>query len=54
MKKADVFQHKFTGVQIFVYHAKDEHDARIQFWNLVNDVESWIYLGQKKATDILN
>lgn len=51
MNEAHVFQHKYTGVQIFVYHCIDEKDARYQFRSLVLTTDSWIYLGQKTATD---
>lgn len=51
MNKAHVFQEKYTGVQIFVYHCKDEIDAKLEFQNLVINHNNWIYLGVKTAQD---
>jgi hypothetical protein len=48
---AYVFQHQFTGVQIFVYHANDIEDAKFQFNSLVLNSSDWIYLKQAVAND---
>lgn len=45
--EAHVFQHKYTGVQIFVFHVDNEIQAKQKFTDIVNDVDSWIYLGKK-------
>lgn len=47
MSKAHVFQHNTTGVQMFVFHAKDEIQARLKFCNIVIGHIDWIYLGEK-------
>lgn len=52
MHKAYVFQHKYTGVQIFVYHSIGELDARDQFRSIVINDKDWICLGKKVATDV--
>jgi hypothetical protein len=48
MTQAHCFQEKYTGVQIFVYHAKDEHDAKFKFYKTVINHENWIYMGTKQ------
>lgn len=35
MNKAYVFQHKFTGVQLFVYHTKSIEEAETKFKSAV-------------------
>lgn len=50
MNKAYVFQHDTTGVQIFVYHAKSEDDARSKFNPTVIDPKRWVYIGLKSAS----
>ena len=52
MNEAHVFQHKYTGVQIFVYHCNDEIDARYKFINLVISYSDWEYLGKKVANNV--
>ena len=47
--EAHVFQHKFTGVQMFVYHTSDEITAKHKFSDVVLDVDLWIYLGLKQV-----
>lgn len=47
MNEAYVFQHKYTGVQIFVYHAKDIEDAKYKFKYIVIKPEDWVYLDKK-------
>jgi len=52
MNEAHVFQHKYTGVQIFVYHCNSELIARAKFVNSVYDDHDWIYLCKKVATEV--
>lgn len=52
MNEAHVFQHKYTGVQIFVYQCKNELTATLQFMSIVTDHRDWIYIGKKTATEI--
>lgn len=49
MKEAHVFQHKYTGVQIFVYGSASEDLARSEFKILVIMPENWMYIGKKVA-----
>lgn len=49
MNKAHVFQHKYTGVQIFVYHSIDEFDAESKLVGLVINTDNWQYIGEKIA-----
>ena len=52
MSGAHVFQHKYRGVQIFVYHCIDEDSARWKFTELVYNIDNWQYLGKKIAKEI--
>ena len=52
MNKAHVFQHNYTGVQMFIYHCVDEVSAKYKLWSVVVDKDKWTYLGQKIAQDI--
>ncbi len=52
MNKAHVFQHKYTGVQIFVYHGKDELNAKSKFYQLIKNPDNWVYIGQKVTTNV--
>lgn len=47
MSLAHTFQHQYTGVQMFVFHVEDEHEAKAKFYNLVTEINDWIYLGEK-------
>lgn len=49
IQEAHVFQHKYSGVQIFVYHVTDEIQAKQKFAGIVNDSDDWIYLGKKSV-----
>lgn len=49
MVTAHVFQHKFSGVQIFVYHEKDQVSAKQQFYKIVVEHTDWMYLGTKQV-----
>lgn len=51
---AHVFQEKYTGVQIFVYHVKDSYYAFEKLRSLVIIEENWIYLGEKVADYVQN
>lgn len=50
--KAHVFQHIYTGVQTFVYHAKDEEQAKREISLVVKAPENWVYLCKKIAQEI--
>jgi hypothetical protein len=52
MNQAFVFQHTFTGVQIFVYHAKDEQQAKRELNLVVKDGNNWVYLCKKVVQEI--
>jgi hypothetical protein len=52
MNEAHVFQHQFTGVQIFVYRQHSELQARGELYNIVINPSDWIYLGKKVATGV--
>ena len=52
MNKAHVFQHQFTGVQIFVYHKPDQYHAKLELFSIVDNHRDWIYLGKKITTDV--
>lgn len=47
MIEAHVFQHKFGGSQMFVYHVENEVQARNKFSETVIDIKDWYYLGTK-------
>lgn len=49
--KAHVFQHNYTGVQIFVFHFVNEIQAKQKFTDIVNDADDWIYLGKKSVNN---
>lgn len=49
--KAHVFQHKYTGLQMFVYHKRSMYDARCELSSFGLFVDDWVYLGQKTAED---
>lgn len=46
---AHVFQHKYTGVQIFVFHVEDEVSAKMKFYNIVTEHTDWVYLCIKQV-----
>lgn len=52
MNEAHVFQHQFTGLQIFVYHVEDKWNAKLKLFGIVENHLDWIYLGKKVATDV--
>lgn len=52
MNKAHVFQHKYTGVQIFIYHRTCEMTARFEFESIVIDDRDWTYIGIKTTTTV--
>ena len=52
INEAHVFQHKYTGVQTFVYHAKDEQQAKREVDLVVKEPDNWIYLCKKTAQEI--
>ena len=52
MNEAHVFQHQFTGLQIFVYHKKSRDHAYGELYNIVVNPKDWIYLGKKVSTDV--
>lgn len=52
MNEAHVFQEKYTGVQIFVYHCMNEFEARVKFYPIVIDEDNWQYIGKKIAENV--
>ena len=52
MNEAHVFQHKYTGVQIFVYHCNDEFQAKSKLVGLIINTDNWLYLCKKVATEV--
>lgn len=49
MTQAHVFQHKYTGVQIFVFHVENQLKANQKFAAIVVDDRDWLYLGLKQV-----
>lgn len=49
MSDAHVFQHKYTGIQIFVFHVEDQTQAKLKFYKLVIEHTDWVYLGVKQV-----
>lgn len=49
MTTAHVFQHKYTRIQIFVYHVNDEFSAKLKFYDLVKEHTDWMYLGTRQV-----
>jgi len=49
--KAHVFQHRTSGLQMFVYHQPSEDLAKSELYGIVANSSDWIYLGQKTAQD---
>ena len=49
MISAYVFQNKFSGVQIFVYHSANEIQAKQKFYEDVIEIEDWVYIGKKSV-----
>lgn len=45
--EAHVFQEKYTGVQMFVFHCVDSTQAKSKFAKVVIDSDNWVYLGTK-------
>ena len=52
MREAYVFQEKYRGLQMFVYDAIDEIDAKSKLAGLVVSPYNWIYRCKKIATDV--
>ncbi len=52
MNEAHVFQHKTTGVQIFVYRKNSIEEANKELVGLVFYPENWIYLCKKVAIEV--
>ena len=52
MNEAYVFQEKYRGLQIFVYHANNIDDAKSKLAGLVVSPYNWIYLCKKIAQDV--
>lgn len=50
MIEAHTFQEQYTGIQIFVFHAKSKEDAQRKFAHLVLDSSNWLYCGIKQVT----
>lgn len=46
MNTAHRFQHKYTGVQILVWHQNSKEEARKKFCSKVIEDRHWIYLDQ--------
>lgn len=49
MNEAFVFQHIYSGIQLFIYHAKNMVDAREKFMSIVSNEKDWGFLGKKFA-----
>lgn len=49
--KAHVFQHCFSGLQMFVYHQPNKEAAKSELSYLVVRPSEWQYLGEKTAED---
>lgn len=49
--KAHVFQHCYSGLQIFVYHQPNKEAAKQELYFNGLSVVDWVYLGQKTAED---
>ena len=47
MATAHVFQHNYTGIQIFVYHVEDRFRASVKISASGIDVSEYTYLGTK-------
>lgn len=45
--EAHVFQEKYTGVQMFVFHCVDSASAKSKFNGVVINSDNWVYLGTK-------
>ena len=52
MNEAHVFQHKYTGTQIFVYHCNDEFQAKSKLVGLIINTDNWLYLCKKVAIEV--
>lgn len=52
MNEAYVFQHKYTGLQLFVYHKHSKEHAYDELEDFVLDSEDWVYLGKKVAIGV--
>ena len=46
MNTAHRFQHKYTGVQILIWHKDSKELADYELWNVVQKISDWIYLDQ--------
>ena len=49
MTQAHVFQHQYSGVQIFVYHCDDKFNAKLKIFEIVENHQDWIYIGIKQV-----
>lgn len=45
--EAHVFQEKYTGLQMFVYHCVDSDIAKSILASIVINSDNWVYLGKK-------
>lgn len=50
-KKAHVFQHCYSGLQMFVYHKSSVDHAKRELSFIGLNVIDWVYLGEKTAED---
>lgn len=48
--EAHVFQHKFTGLQMFVYHKSSVEQAKSELSFIGLNTDDWEFLGMKIAT----
>lgn len=48
MNKAYVFQEKFTGVQIYIYHKNSVDKAFEQLKIVTINSDNWIYIGTNR------
>lgn len=47
MKTAHVFQHKYTGIQIFIFNVQDELDAKLKILDSEICFTNYVYIGVK-------
>lgn len=52
MNETYVFQEKYSGLQIFVYHAVNEFNAKSKLTGLVINPDNWIYICKKTAQEV--
>ena len=45
MNTAQRFQHKYTGIQVLIWH-KTKEDASVELYNIKQNPDDWVWLDE--------